>query len=110
VKTIISFLLISIFSISAFASGVVTIDGKKIKSREILHKEFSKGLNLPNYYGKNLDALYEVLVSDYSGESVIKFKNLNILKQRIGSEYLQDLLALIGEASESNPRIILILE
>jgi len=37
------------------------IDGSKIASEEDLHDAISKGLALPNWYGRNLDALWDVL-------------------------------------------------
>ena len=37
------------------------IDGSKIVSEEDLHKTIAEGLNLPSWYGMNLDALWDVL-------------------------------------------------
>lgn len=41
----------------------VKIDGSKITSREELHEELKRQLNFPDYYGRNLDALYDMLTS-----------------------------------------------
>jgi ribonuclease inhibitor len=98
------------FSLQLFASGSVVLNGKNIKNKAHLHEVLARGLDFPPYYGKNLDALFDILVSDFSAESVIKIKNLVFLKKKLGSEYTQEFLEVIGAASEANPRIILILE
>ncbi|MGV3654108.1 MAG: barstar family protein [Noviherbaspirillum sp.] len=37
------------------------IDGSKIVSEEDFHKIVAKGFDLPSWYGKNLDALWDAL-------------------------------------------------
>ena len=37
------------------------IDGSKIMSEEDVHKTVAEGLDLPSWYGKNLDALWDTL-------------------------------------------------
>lgn len=98
------------FSFSVWASGTVILNGKVIKNKEDLHKTLAKGLHFPLYYGNNLDALYDILVNDTSAESVIKLKSIDILKARVGHEYLEKFVQTINDASEENPRVILVLE
>jgi RNAse (barnase) inhibitor barstar len=100
----------SLLSSQTFASGSVLINGKNIKNREELHQAFAKQLNFPINYRKNIDSLYENLSSDYSSESIIKIKNVNLLKAKIGSEYIEAMIQSIINASEENSRIILVLE
>lgn len=99
-----------LFSLQAFASGTVLIDGKEIKNRDQLHSHMAKQLKFPTYYGKNLDALYDVLSTDFSGSTVIKFKHLNILKAKLGTDYVEALVQTIMDAAEDNNRVILLLE
>ena len=40
---------------------VVTLDGRKMTDKAALHEYVKEQLHLPEYYGKNLDALYDVL-------------------------------------------------
>jgi ribonuclease inhibitor len=94
----------------AFASKTVLINGKEIKNVEMLHKTMAKDLSFPKFYGNNLDALYEVLITDLSTESIIKIKNLNILEARLGRQYIQSFLETVRDASEQNTRIILLVE
>ena len=39
----------------------VTLDGRTIDSRETLHQTLFELLQLPAWYGRNLDALYDCL-------------------------------------------------
>ena len=99
-----------LFTLQVMASGSVLINGKDIKNHNDLHTSFAKQLSFPLNYRKNLDALYDILSTDYSGESIIKIKHLNLLKAKIGTEYMEAFVASIREAAEENPRIILVLE
>lgn len=99
-----------LLSFQVMASGSVLINGKEIKTREQLHAIFAKQLNFHQFYGKTLDSLYDNLSSDYSGESVIKIKHVNLLKAKLGTEYIDGMIQAIMDAAEDNPRIILVLE
>jgi hypothetical protein len=54
--------------------------------------------------------LYDSLSSDYSGQSIIKIKHVNLLKAKLGSEYIDAMIQAIMDAAEENPHIILVLE
>ncbi len=99
-----------LMSLQLMASGSVLISGKEIKSRDHLHTYLAKQLNFPTYYGKNLDSLYDVLSADYANQTVIKIKFLSILKSKLGADYIDALIQVIMDASEDNPRIVLVLE
>ncbi|WP_080937109.1 barstar family protein [Burkholderia plantarii] len=43
---------------------VVEIDGRQIRSEADFHVAIAKALNLPSYYGRNLDALWDTLSAD----------------------------------------------
>ena len=61
----------------------VIIDGNEIKDREALHAAHREGLDFPDYYGNNLDALYDCL-SDIFGETKITVKNYPALRESLG--------------------------
>ena len=103
-------ILIGILSFQVMASGSVLINGKEIKTKEQLHTIIAKNLNFPTYYGKNLDALNEILSSDFTGDSIVKIKHVNLLKAKIGSEYIEAMIQVIMDAAEDNPRLILVIE
>ena len=41
--------------------NVYTVDFKDVHQHEEIHKALKEGLNFPNYYGANLDALWDCL-------------------------------------------------
>ncbi len=98
------------FTFQVMASGSVLIDGKEIKNREQLHVVLAKNLNFPRIYGKNLDSLYEALSADFSGDSIIKIKHVNLLKAKLGSEYIESMIQTIMDVAEDNPHLILLIE
>lgn len=99
-----------LMSFQLMASGSVLISGKEIKSRDHLHTFLAKQLKFPSYYGRNLDSLYDVLSTDFAAQTVIKIKFLSILKSKLGTDYTEALIQVILDASEDNPRIVLLLE
>ena len=108
-KAIIAIVMIMV-SINSFATGTVLINGRSIKSKDDLQLALIKNLNLPKYNGKSLESLSDYLVMDSNGEYIIKVKNVEILKARLGVEYVNNLLQVITDASEENPKLILVLE
>jgi RNAse (barnase) inhibitor barstar len=99
-----------LFSFQVLASGTVLINGKDVKNREFFHSLIAKQLNFPQYYTKTSDSLYDILSSDFGGGSIIKFKYLNILKAKLGSDYIEGMIQAIENASVDNSRIVLLLE
>ena len=62
-----------------------------------------KKMNFPDYYGKNLDALYDIL-STYDKEVIIKFIDAEFLFEALG-DYGTSLIDVFKEAEEENSRI-----
>ena len=57
---------------------VFYIDLKGVITREELHDKLSKELPLPDYYGHNLDALYDVLTEDGEEWNIIFYNCTDI--------------------------------
>lgn len=77
------------------------IDFKKIASKEEFHNLVADVLEFPEYYGKNLDALYDLLTEmDFS---VIHLKNIDSLS-RLG-DYGNSILVTFKDAAENNPNL-----
>ncbi|NLM05656.1 MAG: barstar family protein [Tissierellia bacterium] len=77
------------------------IDFEKIESKEGFHKAVAEILEFPKYYGKNLDALYDLLTEmDFS---VIHLKNLDSLS-KLG-EYGASILTTFKDAAKYNPNL-----
>ena len=87
---------------------ISVIDGHKITDKKELHAKLAKDLSFPTYYGNNLDALYDVLVSEKES-TVIKIINPYALQRKLGKKYIEGFFAAISDASDENPRVVLIL-
>jgi len=82
------------------------IDGRQIKSEQHFYLEIGKELQLPEYFGHNLDALYDLLTDpDYlQGRSVaLCFKSINQLIQTLGEEKWCEILSVLKEAHSLHP-------
>lgn len=99
-----------LMSFQVLASGSVLINGKEVKSQDHLHTILAKELNFPSHYGKNLDSLYDVLSTDFGGQTIIKIKSLGILRSKLGADYTDALILAIRDASEDNPKVVLLVE
>lgn len=59
------------------------LDGEKIKDRQILHDILAEGLQLPEWYGRNLDALHDCL-NDFAERPEIEILNRDALEKNLG--------------------------
>ena len=50
---------------------VILLDGNKITSIRDLHEIFKESLDMPEWYGKNLDALHDLLTCYQDGVGII---------------------------------------
>ena len=57
---------------------IVILDAKKMVEKEKMHEYFAKKFDLPEYYGKNLDALFDSLC-EINEPTLIKLKNEKFL-------------------------------
>jgi len=84
------------------------IDGAVIADRAALHDEFAASLELPHWYGRNLDALFDLLTEpDMSAE--IELRNFSELREKLG-RYADSLAAMLRRARAENPALELIFE
>lgn len=79
------------------------LDGQDVDSRATLHRLFAQGFNLPEYYGANLDALFDFL-GDIGNDTLITIRNWRQLDASLG-DYAMRLMALLWRASRENPHI-----
>lgn len=76
----------------------ITIDGRRCKTKEKTHDYLAKKKGFPPYYGKNLDALADVL-STYGKNVTIKLKYTSSIKKNLG-DYGEIMLKIFTDASE----------
>ena len=81
----------------------VFLNGNDITNREQLHDALSEALELPEWYGRSLDALYDCL-TDLSVPTTIH------VEHRPQEDYLQRALTVIQDAAEENELIQVRLE
>jgi len=64
-----------------------TLDGKTIRSLDDLYDRLSIPLSLPEHFGRNLDALWDVLSTDVQGSFEIVWKHTGDSKKLMGSDF-----------------------
>ena len=69
-------------------------DMNTIRSREVLHDAFQEKLELPEYYGRNLDALYDLL-SEGAVHAMLVFENCDCADEEMKA-YLEKLREIGG--------------
>ena len=81
----------------------VLLDGSLMESRDAVHDLLAEKLNLPPYYGRNLDALYDVL-SAFPEDMKITLVHGDIMCQTLG-KYADALIKTFLDASHENSKI-----
>ena len=66
----------------------VSLDAKKMVEKEKMHDYLAKKFDLPEYYGKNLDALFDCLC-EINEPTLIKLKNENALEVELKESLTQ---------------------
>ena len=84
----------------------VTIDGEAVTSRGELYALFAEALELPDWFGQNLDALYDCL-GDVADEVVIDLAHRDALADALGEDYCERFLSLLLRLADENPNITL---
>jgi len=64
-----------------------TLHGKTIRSLDDLYDQLSKKLALPDHFGRNLDALWDVLSSDVQGPFEVVWEHAGASKKVMGKEF-----------------------
>ena len=75
----------------------VILDAKKMLKKEKMHEYFAKKFDLPEYYGRNLDALFDCLC-EINEPTLIKLKNESALDD--GTK--ESLIKLFYDVCEEN--------
>ncbi len=78
----------------------IILNGKRMISKEVTHAYLKRKLNLAPYYGRNLDALYDLL-TERNGQMEIILIHEQIMRQKLGS-YGEALLQVFRDAEEEN--------
>ena len=82
----------------------LNLDGNVLKSKEELHSTISWQLELPDYYGHNLDALWDML-STWSKPLSIEVTHAEQFIANLG-DYADALFGLLHDAADENKEVI----
>lgn len=77
----------------------VIIQGSKLTDKNILHQTLKKELKLPEYYGENLDALWDCLTTDIQLPLTIEWVDFQKSKDLLG-DYAENTLEIFNEAEK----------
>lgn len=87
---------------------MAVLDGGAFSSREELHAGLAESLQLPEWYGGNLDALADCL-GDLCEETELRICRSGLLRERLG-DYAPRLFGLLRGQAEENSRLSVIIE
>ena len=74
-----------------------TVDFKDVRRYEEIHEALKDGLAFPDYYGGNLDALWDCLTDFIDNNDVIILKNYQFV-EKAGEEYAEKILRVFARA------------
>jgi len=63
------------------------LDGQAIQSLDSFYKEIGKVLPLPDYFGRNLDALADVVTTDLDGPCEILWEHAAVSKEAMKRDF-----------------------
>ncbi len=86
-----------------------TLNGLKIHSLDDLYDQLATRLSLPVHFGRNLDALWDVLSADVAGPFKIVWKHGDDSKKSMGKDF-DKVVKLLQELEEERDDFHLIIE
>ncbi|MFL2105486.1 barstar family protein [Desemzia sp. FAM 23991] len=78
----------------------IILDGQEMTSKKRLHQYLTMQLNLPDYYGQNLDALKDCLITDFTPQT-IEIIDAEAIEKYLG-KYGENLLRVFRDAAAEN--------
>jgi ribonuclease inhibitor len=81
----------------------IKLNGARMVDPAATHAYLKRKLTLPDYYGANLDALWDCLTTDLTGKKII-IRNRDAIITNLGS-YGEALLQVFQDAAEENERL-----
>ena len=76
----------------------IILDGKILLEKDTAHTYLKQKLNLPEYYGRNLDALYDCLTECFEIE-------IEIYLPEEKSMFFENVICVFEDAAEENEKL-----
>jgi ribonuclease inhibitor len=83
------------------------LDGQAIQSLDSFYREIEKVFPLPDYFGRNLDALADVLITDLDGPCEILWEHAAVSKQAMSRDF-QRIRTVLKHAAQEREDIKII--
>ena len=83
----------------------ITLDFTGCKYFLELHDVLKKAFGFPDYYGKNLDALWDCLDNYFYWDLCVYVKDLNTLPKEF-EEYMQKMIRIFERVHSTTPNIL----
>jgi len=87
----------------------VVFDSSHVERLDQLHSELARIFDFPDYYGANLDALYDCLSGDIALPLRIIWKNYNITRSKLGKD-VEKVLKVMKDFAKEEPDFTLEVE
>ena len=81
----------------------VELDGRGMRDRASVHAQLKERLELPDYYGRNLDALYDIL-TERNQPMTIVLSGASEMQAQLGS-YAEAILETLRQVEKRNPAL-----
>lgn len=80
----------------------------EITERKQIHEKLAAGLSFPDWYGGNLDALYDCLTG-ITADTCVILRDFDVLEERFG-KYAASVKKVMKKAAEDNPKLSFVTE
>jgi len=77
----------------------VKLAGKSIRSLDEFYGEIAKKLRFPEHFGRNLDALWDVLTTDIKGPLELAWEDSELSKKSMGKDF-EKVAALLRDVAK----------
>lgn len=85
------------------------LDGAALPTCAAFHTRVAEELMFPDYYGRNLDALYDCL-TDLPGGTEIHFEHFAAFRGSVGEQYADRVLHVLRLAAEESGLSLTVME
>jgi ribonuclease inhibitor len=65
----------------------VNLPGKTVRSLDEFYEEIARKLRFPDHFGRNLDALWDVLTTDVKGPVELAWQDSEVSKKSMGKDF-----------------------